>query len=452
MLFNKYAPLNDRLLNFEKRLRYVDAYYAAAIRNLRNPEREHTLLAIEQNTGGMSVFGDDLKSALDSCTLGEAQKNAIRQKAGDALKAIRSFTEALSVRHDQNPRPFNLGKALYIEKFRHDIQSDEGAEEIYRKAVARKEFLHARMEEITKKLWTRYFPRKEIPAPLIAIRALIDTLSVNHVARDSFQSAIEKQIPQLEKFVTRKKLLYLDPSKPLVVRREPAYMAGIAGASINSPGPYDKKGNTYYNVGSLAGWSNERAESYLREYNRWILQILNIHEAVPGHYTQLVYSNNSPSLVKTILGNGAMVEGWAVYTEQMMLENGYGAGPGDSTAPDEMWLMYYKWNLRTVCNTILDHDVHVNGMDRDHALRLLNDEAFQQKAEAEGKWRRVTLTQVQLCSYFTGFSEIVALRDELRQKWGSRFDLPTFHEKFLSYGSAPVKYIRRMMLEEIPVK
>jgi uncharacterized protein (DUF885 family) len=190
------------------------------------------------------------------------------------------------------------------------------------------------------------------------------------------------------------------------------------------------------------------AESYLREYNKYILQILNIHEAIPGHYTQLVYANQSPSLVKAVLGNNAMIEGWAVYTELMMLENGYGARALAPTpdAPLEMWLMYYKWNMRSTCNTILDYSVHAGNMTREEAMKLLVDEAFQQQAEAEGKWKRVTLTQVQLCCYFTGFTEICDLREQVKNKAGKNFKLKQFHEQFLGYGSAPVKYIRQMML------
>jgi len=217
-------------------------------------------------------------------------------------------------------------------------------------------------------------------------------------------------------------------------------MAGVAGASVSAPGPYDKGGNTYYNVGSLEGWSPERAESYLREYNHYILQILNIHEAIPGHYTQLVYANQSPSLIKSILGNGAMIEGWAVYTEQMMLENGYG-----NNEP-EMWLMWYKWNLRAVCNTILDYSVHVNNMSKEDAIKLLTQEAFQQQAEAEGKWKRVSVTSVQLTSYYTGYKEIIDLRNAYKEKMGDKYNLKEFNEKFLSYGSTPVKYIRQLML------
>ena len=218
-------------------------------------------------------------------------------------------------------------------------------------------------------------------------------------------------------------------------------MAGVAGASMSSPGPYEKKGTAYYNVGSLAGWSDEKAESYLREYNKYVLQVLNIHEAIPGHYVQLVYSNKAPSIIKSILGNGAMIEGWAVYSELMMLENGYG-----NNEP-EMWLLYYKWNLRSVCNTILDISVHTKNMSKEDALDLLTNQAFQQKTEAEGKWHRVQVTNVQLTSYYTGFKEITDLRSLWKEKQGNNYTLKAFNEKFLSYGSAPVKYIKELMLK-----
>lgn len=110
-----------------------------------------------------------------------------------------------------------------------------------------------------------------------------------------------------------------------------------------------------------------------------------------------------------------------------------------------MWLMYYKWNLRATCNTILDYSIHTKNMGKEAALRLMMDEAFQQEAEANGKWKRATLSQVQLCSYFTGYTEIYNWRETLKKEQGSGFRLKTFHEEFLSYGSAPVKYIKELM-------
>ena len=146
-----------------------------------------------------------------------------------------------------------------------------------------------------------------------------------------------------------------------------------------------------------------------------------------------------------------MIEGWAVYTERMMLENGYDGdrGPDSKEASPEMWLMYYKWNLRSTCNTILDYSVHTRDMSQADAMRLLKTEAFQQATEAEGKWKRVSVTQVQLDCYFTGYTEIYEFRQELMDRLKDKFNLKQFHEKFLSYGSAPVKYIREMMLADM---
>ena len=443
ILNGNYDSLDIRLNNFYLKMSDIPAFYEAAKKNIKNPTLEHTQLAIDQNLGGISVFEFDLQEALNKANIGDRKKQTIAARAKQAVVAIKDFTKWLKITANKTPRSFRLGKELYAKKFEFDIQSGYTAEQIYEKALNRKDELHEKMFELSDKLWDNYL--KSITKPtdkLLLIKQLIDKISEKHVKPEAFQSAIEKQMPLLIDFIKKKNLIYIDPTKPLVVRKEPDYMAGVAGASISAPGPYDKNGNTYYNVGSLAGWDKERAESYLREYNQYILQILNIHEAIPGHYTQLVYSNQSPSLIKSIFGNGAMVEGWAVYTERMMLENGY-------ENSDEMWLMYYKWNLRTTCNTLLDYGVHTKEMSRESAINLLTNEAFQQKAEAEGKWKRVSLTQVQLCSYFTGYSEIYDFREELKKQMGDQFNLKEFHEKFLSYGSAPVKYIKELILAEM---
>ncbi len=449
MLSNDYEPLDKRLHNFYEKLAAVPAYYEAAKKNIKNPTKEHTDLAIEQNLGGIQVFEKDLNEAIEKSNLPNKERALLNERAKEAVAAIKGFAEWLKTLHNDNPRSFRLGNELYKKKFAFEIQSGYTPEQIYEKALKHKEELHEKMYALTKQLWPKYFPgipmhedRKR------AIRKMIAMLSIRHVAPDSFQLAIEKQIPELVAFINKKNLIYIDPSKPLVVRKEPDYMAGVAGASISAPGPYDKNGNTYYNVGSLAGWDKDKAESYLREYNHYILQILNIHEAIPGHYTQLVYANQSPSIIKAVFGNNAMIEGWAVYTERMMLESGYDGDQGinSTEASPEMWLMYYKWNLRSTCNTILDYSVHTKNMSREEAMHLLTEEAFQQQTEAEGKWKRVSVTQVQLCCYFTGYTEIYDFREELKNKLGDKFDMKQFHEQFLSYGSAPVKYIRQLML------
>jgi uncharacterized protein (DUF885 family) len=441
ILNTEYAAKPQRLRTILKRLANVPAFYAAAQASIANPTREHTQLAIAQAPGTIAVLADLGKAAQESI-LTTQEKAIFAQRianAGTAVLAYVDFLDALD-KNAAKPRPFRAGKALYEQKFALEIQSSSTAEQTFRKALATREELLARMDTISDELWPRYLAGVAKPRERFQkIGMMINKLSERHVSRENFLPEIRRQIPALHKFVTEKNLLTLDADKPLEVRETPMYQRGVAGASIDAPGPYRPKDKTYYNVTPLDGLSPEQAESSLREYNEWILQILNIHEAIPGHYAQLVYANRSPSLVKSLFGNGAMVEGWAVYGERMMLENGYG-----DNAP-EMWLMYSKWNLRSVTNTILDYSVHVLGMQQPEAIDLLVRQAFQTRQEADEKWRRVTLTSVQLTSYYSGYEQIMALRERRKQQLGERFNLKEFHDQFLSYGNAPVKMISELM-------
>lgn len=444
ILNDKKREAQQKLRIIYLRLKHVPDYYNAAQKNIQNPTLEHTELAIQQNKGALAYIQGTVHDSINKAqfkTHEEQSMTAAIELAANAIKDYISFLEnkIKPMLQQGNARSFRIGEDLYNKKFQYDIESGYSAKEIYEKALNRKEELHTEMARIADELWPKYMQTTRPPRDeKQKIKLLIERIATNHVHRDSFLIAVETQIKELVDFVNKKQLIYLDPSKPLVVRKTPEYMDGVAGASISSPGPYDKQGNTYYNVTPLTAYSEQEAESYLREYNHYILQILNIHEAIPGHYTQLVYANQSPSIIKSILGNGAMIEGWAVYTERMMLEEGYNNSP-------EMWLMYYKWHLRVVCNTILDYSVHVLNMQEADAMELLMNEAFQEDAEAKGKWKRVTLTSVQLCSYFTGYTEIYDLREEIKKRQDKTFSLKNFHESFLSFGSAPVREIKKLM-------
>ena len=444
-LFNgRHAGLDKRLRDISSKIAGSTPYYFIAKANLHSPTREHTELGIRQNQGGLEVFGPALLDSVRRSGLSEREKQELSDRIATTRLAIESYIQFL--RDDIRPGPHRsarIGAKLFNRKFAFDIQSRFTAAEVYERAVAHKNELLRDMAERATRLYPRYFPGQAAPADTLArIRQVIDQLTLKHAPREGFVAAVQAQIPVLVDFVSQHNLLSQDPGKPLVVRETPPYMRGSgAGASISAPGPFDKNATTYYNVEPVpAEWSAARAESYLREYNDYTLQILNIHEAIPGHYTQLMYANRAPSLIKSVFGNGAMIEGWAVYAERMMLEQGYGAGS------DEMWLLWDKWNMRSTLNTILDHAVQVNNISEQEALRLLTGPGFQEEAEARGKWLRATLSQVQLSSYFAGYTEIYALREELKQQKGRGFDLKAFHEQFLSYGSAPVKYIRSLML------
>jgi Bacterial protein of unknown function (DUF885) len=444
LLNTEYAPLEQRLQAVLARLTNVPAYYAAAKLSIKNPTREHTQLAIEQNSGALDVFGPELEHQIAGSKLRESERALFKQRIAAARAAISDYGEWLKALDGRlasgSARSFRLGRELYEQQFALYIASGSTAEALYQRALNEKERLLTRMDVLSDELWPKYFPNTAKPEDrLDKIGTLIGKLSEQHIARGDLFSEVQRTIPELEQWVTDHHLLALDLQKPLEVRITPKYKQGVARASLDGPGPYDPNARSYFNVTPLDDLSADRAESFLREYNRWMLPVLVIHEAVPGHYVQGVYSNKSPSLIKSLFGNGAMVEGWAVYGERMMLESGF----GNDTA--EQWLIYSKWNLRSVCNTILDYGVHVLGMSDEAAKQLLIHEAFQSEEEAREKWRRVTLTSVQLTSYFAGYSAIYEFRERLKREQGARFDLQRFNEQFLSYGSAPVKVIEQMM-------
>jgi uncharacterized protein (DUF885 family) len=445
VLTTEYAPVETRLRNVAARLGRIPAYYAAAKASIADPTLEHTQLAILQNKGALGILGPGLEKEAQASSLSAAEKAEFKRSLLAARAAVEDYIAYLGEMESKlrggKARSFRIGKALYEQKFRYDIQSGYSAEQLYRLALAEKVARHDAMEKIARTLWPKYLGTVPMPEDrLLVIKLVIGEISKHHVAPDRFVETVRGQIAGLQAFVREKNLVDQDPTRPLIVRETPVYMRGIAGASISAPGPLNPTANTYYNVTPLDPSRVAENESFLREYNDWTLRILNIHEAVPGHYTQLVHANKSKSLVTAVFANGSMIEGWAVFGEKVMLDAGYG-----DNAP-EMWLMWMKWNLRSVMNTILDYEIQTMNLEREAAMRYMTREAFQEQTEAVEKWRRATLSQVQLTSYFNGYAEITALRDAMRAKQGSAFSVKGFNNRFLSYGNAPIRSIREVML------
>jgi uncharacterized protein (DUF885 family) len=217
----------------------------------------------------------------------------------------------------------------------------------------------------------------------------------------------------------------------------PEYARGFSIASADFTPPYQKKGDTYFNIDDLTKFPKEKAEGTLREFNNYASQLLSIHEAIPGHCLQGIYNNlKSPDVLRSVFQNGAMIEGWAVYTETMMLENGW------ANNSLEIQLMHGKLKLRELGNVIVDYDMQCLSKSKDYIMDFLVRGCFQTMAQANEKYHRATLSQVQLCSYYAGATAILELRKEYKTKMGALYSLKDFHEKFLSFGSSPVKYIR----------
>jgi uncharacterized protein (DUF885 family) len=223
----------------------------------------------------------------------------------------------------------------------------------------------------------------------------------------------------------------------------PEFQRGVAVAYCDAPGPLDKGLATFYAVSPVpSDWAAPRAESFLREYNRRAIHDVATHEAMPGHYVQLAHSNVYPSTLRSVLASGAFVEGWAVYAESMMAQEGFMDG-------DPLYrLVVLKTKLRSITNAILDQAIHVDGMTREAAMKLMTQTAFQEEGEAAGKWVRASVSSAQLPFYFVGSEEHWQIRRKAEQAWAKDFTLKRYHDTVLSFGSPPARFVRQTMFDE----
>jgi uncharacterized protein (DUF885 family) len=298
---------------------------------------------------------------------------------------------------------------------------------------------------IARQLWHRYFPTAPLPVADDAgkrqtIAQVITAVSKEHGQPEEIMADTRATVDRIKTFIRERDILRLPEPDRCQIIEMPEFQRGNSVAYLNGAPPLDPDAPSMYALSPPAkDWTAQRTQSLLEEYNRHMLQILTIHEAYPGHYVQLEYSSRTPSFLRRVLQSGVMIEGWAVYTEQMMLDQGYGNGDL------QLRLNQLKFYLRAVCNTILDHQLHAGSMTDDEAIRLMVDGAFQSHEEASLKLVRAKQTSTQLSTYFVGRMAHVRMREAMQRELGDKFTLARYHEAVLTQGSVPMKYLPELV-------
>ena len=308
------------------------------------------------------------------------------------------------------------------------------------------------MYGIAKEIYRKQYPLTRFPDEptdeyrRAIIRFGLEKAYADRPAADKVVETAKQSAANATDFIREKDLITVMPD-PLEIIIMPEFRQGVSLAYCDSPGPLEVGQKTFYAVSPIpAKWSEQQAESFLREYNTRSLDVLTIHEALPGHFLQIAHANRYSGKLRHLFQSGVFVEGWAVYTEWMMCEEGF------RNDDPLLKLITLKWYLRDVTNALLDQAVHVDGISRYDAMQLMVEDAFQEECEAAGKWKRAQLTSAQLSTYFVGYLEQVEMRRETEKTWGDRFNLKTYHDRALSYGSPPPQFVRALVLdEEIPL-
>ncbi|HYJ07170.1 MAG TPA: DUF885 domain-containing protein [Chthoniobacterales bacterium] len=429
-----------RIPNLRKRMEAIPAVIAQAKANLKHSPKVHTETAIDQMKGAVSFVREGLSPLLDRAPEMKKELAPLQEKTALALEEYaRWLKEDLLPRSDGD---FRLGMDKFRKKLRFALASDLSVEELLKRAKADLAATQTAIYETALPLYKKQFPNADsatLADKKKVTTAVLDKLAEEHPDDNTIVAAAEKAVAETTDFVKKKNLVRV-PDKPLKVIVMPEFKRGQGIAYCDSPGPLEKTGETFFACEPTPkDWTKERKESFYREYNNYMVRNLTVHEAMPGHFLQLAHSNEfrGPTLVRAIFQSGTFVEGWAVYTEQMMVEAGYG-GP-------EVKMQQLKMRLRVICNAILDQSIHTANMSEQEALDLMMKEGFQQEGEAVAKWKRARLSSTQLSTYFIGATEHLELRERAKAKAGGTFDLRKYNDTVLSFGSPPAKYVRELM-------
>jgi uncharacterized protein (DUF885 family) len=436
-----FAPAEKRIPNLRQRMEKIPGVIAQAKANLQHPPRVHTETAIEQTQGAINLVREGLAPLLDQAGKTKEDLALLQQKTATALEDYKKWLQNdLLPRSDGN---FRLGAQKYRKKLHFALASDLSMEEIMKRAQTDLQQTQTAIYETALPLYKKYFPNAD-PATFAdkhkVTAAVLDKLAEQHPNDATVVDFAKTVVTEATSFVKQHDLVTV-PTVPLDVIAMPEFKRGVAIAYCDAPGPLEKNGKTFFAVAPTPkDWSKDRKESFFREYNNYMIRDLTVHEAMPGHYLQLAHANEfrAPTLVRAIFRSGPFIEGWAVYCEQMMAEQGYG-GP-------EVKMQQLKMRLRAICNAILDQSIHAGDMTEKQAMDLMTKEGYQQEGEAVAKWKRARLTSAQLSTYFVGATEHLDLRTAEQKKLGSDFNLKKYNDQVISYGSPPVKYVRELML------
>ena len=429
-----------RIRNLRKRMEAIPTVIAQAQKNLQHPPRVYTETAIEQTQGAISLVREGLAPLLEQAPQMKKEVAPLQEKTARALEDYKKWLhDGLLPRSDGD---FRIGPDKFRKKLRFALASDLSMEEIMRRAQADLKQAQTAIYETALPLYKKYFPNADKAAlddRKKVTTAVLDKLAEKHPDDNTIVGYAQKIVGEATDFVKKHDLVTV-PEKPLDVIVMPEFKRGTGIAYCDSPGPLERNGKTFFAVEPTPkDWSKERKASFFREYNNCMVRDLTVHEAMPGHYLQLAHANQfqAPTLVRAIFRSGTFIEGWAVYCEQMMAEQGYG-GP-------EVKMEQLKMRLRVICNAILDQSIHAGNMSEKEAMDLMENEGFQQEGEAVAKWKRARLTSAQLSTYFVGVSEQLDLRDRAKAKAGGSFDLKKYHDSALAFGSPPAKYVRELL-------
>ena len=430
IMSRKFAPPDERLRSVIAREKQMPGVFVAARHNLENPPRIYTEIALQQLPGITHFFQNDVPAAFKDVTDKQllAEFKASNQGVITALQKYQDF-----LKNDLLPiskGDFRIGAENYARKLQYDEMVDIPTDRLLEIGYAD---LHRNQEEF--KRVAKLIDPKKTP------EQILDDLDKDYPPPDKLLFTFNQMLAGIRQYIVDHHIVTIPSPVPPIVEETPPFMRALSFASMDTPGPYEKVAKeAFFNVTlPEPEWSKERVASFMGQFNRNTMASVAIHEVYPGHYVQFLWVPQAPSKVRKLLGCGSNAEGWAHYSEQMMLDEGYGNND------PKLRLGQIQDALLRNARFIVGISMHTGKMTFDQSIEFFQKEGYQTKAVAEVETKRGTSDPTYLV-YTLGKLEILKLRADYKQKMGDKFTLEDFHNTFLEQGFPPIKLIRETML------
>lgn len=438
LLTQSTLPAETNLANGIARMKAIPRVVPIAKQTLTRPPKQYVETAIRQNRGAIAFYETEIFELAGNTP----QLPQLKAAAAPIVAALKDYQQFLET--ELLPRAtgeWRVGRKKFAKKLELVLDAGLTADQVLADAEAEYTRVHRDMYVVSRQLWSRYFPKQPLPPDdekgrSEVIAKVIAAVSQEHGKPEDLLKNTQATVAEIKEFIRERDILTLPEPDTCQIIEMPEFRRGNSIAYMENAPPLDPNAASFYAISPPpSDWDAAKVKSYLEEYNEHMLQILTIHEAYPGHYVQIEYANRNPSLIRKVLSSGVYVEGWAVYTEQTMLDQGYGE------RDLRLRLMQLKFYLRAVVNAILDHKMHCQNMTDDAAMKLMVEGAFQSEGEARLKVIRAKQSSTQLSTYFVGRMAHYRLRQSVERELGEKFKLGRFHEAVLKEGSIPVKYL-----------
>ncbi len=436
IMSRNFAPAADRLKSVIARERQIPAVFEAARANLKNPPRIYTEVAIEQLPGIISFFQNDVPSAFKEVTdqklLAEFQQS--NGLAIDELKRYQAFLQNDLLARSRGD--FRLGADLFRKKLLYEEMVGLPLDKLLEIGMADLR----RNQEAFKQTAAKIDPNK-------TPQQILDETTRDHPAPDRLLQSFRDVLDGLKDYIVTNKIITVPSPVLPIVEETPPFMRALSTASMDTPGPYEMVAKeAFFNVTlPESSWTPKQVEEHMEGFNRGTIISTAVHEAYPGHYVQFLWMQTIPSKVRKLLGAASNSEGWAHYSEQMMLDEGYGNGDL------KLRLGQLQDALLRDARYIVGIQMHTGVMTYNQGIDFFVNEGYQSRTNGERETKRGTSNPTYL--YYTlGKLEIMKLREDYKTMRGSAFTLQEFHDRFMREGTPPIKIVRKALLgDDSPV-